>query len=186
MAAVYKRGDAWYLDYRDAHGRQRRSLGDITKKEAEAALAAKEYELRTGHNLTAAHNGAPQFALFAEDYLRWFGQEYPTSYNRVAGIVRNTLVPAFGKYDLDAIKTKPVEDWKLRRSKEPSQRVRKGEKAAAVKADTVNKELRQLRAMLNKAVDWALIRQFPGPKKSVRQLRKEKQQIRRALCGEQT
>src|SRR3546814_8524131 len=66
MAAVYKRGDAWYLDYRDAHGRQRRSLGDITKKEAEAALAAKEYELRTGHNLTAAHNSAPQFALFAE------------------------------------------------------------------------------------------------------------------------
>src|SRR3546814_17761708 len=82
MAAVYKRGDAWYLDYRDAHGRQRRSLGDITKKEAEAALAAKEYELRTGHNLTAAHNSAPQFALFAEAYLRWFGQDYPTSYNR--------------------------------------------------------------------------------------------------------
>lgn len=175
MASVYKRGCAWYLDYRDAHGRHRVSLGPVTKKEAEAALSSTEYELRTGHNLTAAHSSAPPFSMFAEDYLRWFEQEYPASFKRVDGIICNSLVPAFGKYELDAIKTKVVEDWKMRRSKEPSQRVRKGAVAAPVKADTVNKELRQLRAMLNKAVEWEFIRQFPWPKKSVRQLRKDKQ-----------
>lgn len=174
MASIKKRGKSWYLDYRDANGRSRISLGRITKDEAEAALAAKEYELRTGQNLTATHTAAPLFSLFAEDYLRWFESEYPTSHYRVEGIIRNVLVPAFGRLPLDEIKTKPVEDWKMRRAKEDSRRKKKGEKPTKVKPETVNKELRQLRAMLNKAVEWELIAKFPWPKKSVRQLRKEK------------
>lgn len=175
MASIKKRGPSWYLDYRDATGRSRISLGSITKAEAEAALAAKEYELKTGQNLTAPSADAPLFEMYAESYLSWFEQEYPTSFHRVAGIVRNVLVPAFGRYPLDEIKVKSVEDWKLARAKETSKRVKKGEKPGKLKAESVNKELRQLRAMLNKAVEWELITKFPWPKKAVRQLRKDKQ-----------
>jgi integrase len=174
MASIYKRGPSWYLNFSDGQGQHRISLGKITDQEAKAALYAKEYELRTGHVLTAAPGKVPRFDTFAEDYLRWFEHEFPTSFKRVAGIVRNSLLPTFGALPLDAIRVKTVEDWKMRRAKEPSQRVKKGAAPTRVKADTVNKELRQLRAMLNKAVEWELIAKFPWPRKAVRQLRKEK------------
>lgn len=181
MASIYKRGPSWYLNYSDpgepdARKRQKRiSLGKITDEEAKAALYAKEYELRTGHALTATPGRVPRFDTFAEDYLQWFEHEFPTSFRRVEGIVRNVLLPTFGALPLDGIKVKVVEDWKIRRSRETSRRMKKGAAATRVKADTVNKELRQLRAMLNKAVEWELLTRFPWPKGAVRQLRKDRQ-----------
>ena len=45
MASIYKRGKYWHLQWNDSKGRHRKSLGKISKKDAEDLLKRKEYEL---------------------------------------------------------------------------------------------------------------------------------------------
>ena len=45
MASIYKRGKYWNLQWNDSKGRHRKSLGKISKKDAEDLLKRKEYEL---------------------------------------------------------------------------------------------------------------------------------------------
>ena len=45
MASIYKRGKYWHLQWNDSKGRHRKSLGKISKKDAEVLLKRKEYEL---------------------------------------------------------------------------------------------------------------------------------------------
>ena len=45
MASIYKRGKYWNLQWNDSKGRHRKSLGKISKKDAEVLLKRKEYEL---------------------------------------------------------------------------------------------------------------------------------------------
>lgn len=174
MAAIYLRGRTWWIRYTTGGVQRRESLGRATEAEAKTALAAKEYELRTGNPLARATAAAPRFDLFAGDYLAWYEHEYPASYRRARDIVNDVLVPEFGHLLLDEIKVKHAEDWKIRCSKALSRRVKKGAGPTRLKPETVNKYLRQLRAMLHKAVEWELLPVFPWPKKAVRQLRKEK------------
>jgi integrase len=81
---------------------------------------------------------------YAEEYLAWHEKEYPSSHWRVAQIVRQHLLPVFGVFPLDAITPKMAEDYKHSRS---------GLSASG----TVTKELRILKALLNKAVEWELL-----------------------------
>ena len=45
MASIYKRGKYWNLQWNDSKGRHRKSLGKISKKDAEDLLKRKEFEL---------------------------------------------------------------------------------------------------------------------------------------------
>jgi len=45
MASIYIRGKYWHLQWNDSKGRHRKSLGKISKKDAEDLLKRKEYEL---------------------------------------------------------------------------------------------------------------------------------------------
>ena len=45
MASIYKRGNSWSLQWNDSKGRHRKSLGKISKKDAEVSLKRKEHEL---------------------------------------------------------------------------------------------------------------------------------------------
>jgi integrase len=91
MATINWRGRSAYLDWREGGRRHRQTLGQITADEAETALQAKVFELRTGHRLIQES----PFALIADSYLVWHARHYPHSHERIRGIVENWLIPHF-------------------------------------------------------------------------------------------
>lgn len=146
MATIYWRGRSAYLNWSDESGQQRISLGQITPRDAEKIRAAKQYELATGQRLLVTF-GVPLFKDFAEEYRTWFEAEFPASSGRAESVI-DCLVSEFGFTALDQIKPMAVNQWKA------SQR-------ATAKADTINKRLRTLKAMLNRAVEWEVIKTNP-------------------------
>jgi integrase len=141
MATIRQRGTAWQLNWSDAQGQHRVSLGKISKREAEIKCREKELELATGRRYGSA---GVSFAAFAIDYLQWYAVTWPSTYKRTEGIIRYQLDPAFGLMDLDTISPQDVTRWIMRRSTE-------------VKPATVTKEARALQAILRKAVEWRVI-----------------------------
>lgn len=134
-------------------GRRRRlslgKVGTIPKRELDAILRTKEYELSTGARiLNANRRPAPRFEQFVAEYLRWHQAEYPDSTYRVQQIVKDHLLEPFGATPLNLITVQQAEDYKTRR------RFR-------VRGSTVAKELRVLQAIINRAVDLKLIDDNP-------------------------
>jgi integrase len=148
MATIYQRGKSWYLDWREGGERHRQALGPITGTEAKKIKALKEAELASG---IALFSSAPGFSDYADEYLEWYKYEHPASYARCAQIVHSHLKPAFGTYALDQLEPRLVELYKARRG-------------AAVKSETVAKEIRTLKAMMNRALDWGVINTHPFPR----------------------
>jgi integrase len=90
--------------------------------------------------------------------LRWYEHEYPSSYTRTKQIVEQHLLPHFKDHYLDQLAPRLVETWKVDRLEK-------------VKAATVSKELRCFKAMLNRALDWEIIKRHPFARvKAPRQL----------------
>lgn len=143
MATVKQRGESWQLNWSDAAGQHRKSLGKISGKAADIIRREKELELRTGR---VYRTSGVTVAAFALDYLEWYAVQWPKSYTRTKGIVERQLVPEFGTKDLDTIGTLDVTRFIGRRSVEASQ-------------GTVTKEVRALLAMLNRAKEWKVIRE---------------------------
>lgn len=157
MATIYHRGASAYLCWREGGKLRRESLGPITPREAEAARLAKEYQLKTGLILPVA-SGLPLFRDFAEEYLGWYESEYPATQKHIQYLVRAQLIPAFGYQPIDRLSLQSVSAYKQKRSRE-------------VKPDSVNKELRTLKAMLNRAVEWEILKASPiAAAKGVRNL----------------
>ena len=134
-----------YLNWSDGGEQCRKSLGHISEKEAEDYRLAKELELRTG---SAVFSYAALFGEFIEEYLTWRKSEYPDSQFRVDQIVRQHLVPAFQYVALDAMNPRQVEKFKADRLK-------------LVSEASVKKEVQTLKAILNKAAEWQLIKFSP-------------------------
>jgi integrase len=88
------------------------------------------------------------FGQFAREYLLWHQSEHPASFYRIEQLVRQHLVPAFAFTPLDMITPQLAEQFKFDR-----------QKTAA--AATVGKEIRTLKAILNKAIEWGRIRSNP-------------------------
>lgn len=137
---------------KDTSKRRRVSLGKvgtIPKRDLTDILRAKEYELSTGARLLNAHRRpAPRFEHFVRDYLLWHQAEYPDSNYRVAQIIDDHLLPEFGLTALNLLTVAQVEAWKTgRRFK--------------VRASTVEKELRVLMAVINRAVALKVIADNP-------------------------
>lgn len=167
MATIFKRGSRWYLNWHDAAGQHRPSLGKITEQEARKRLALKEAELATGRSL--APSVAPLLSDYAVSYLAWYGAEYPDTLDTAQRIIEKQLIPAFGYLSLDQINAAKVEEWKARRRAQDAV-YRNGESQGhKVKRSTVNRELRTLKAMLNRAVEWEMLSKSPA--KAVKALR---------------
>lgn len=152
MATITARKGYHTLNWTDAAGRHRVSLGKvgtIPKRELDDILRVKEYELSTGARLLNAHRRpAPRFEQFVTDYLLWHQAEYPDSNYRVAQIIDDHLLPEFGTTPLNLLAVKQVEDWKTKRR-------------FKVRGSTVEKELRVLQAVINRAVDLKIITENP-------------------------
>lgn len=127
-------------------GRQcRKSLGALTAREAEDYRLAKELEQRTGAHVFSY---APLFSELADEYLSWRKSEYPDSQYRVQQIIEQHLKPAFQYVAIDAMTPRQVEQFKA-------------DRLEVVSEGTVSKEIRTLKAMLNKAVEWQLLNFSP-------------------------
>lgn len=116
-------------------------VGAIPKRDLDAILATKQYELSTGAKLLNAHRRpAPRFEDFVRrEYLPWHRGEYPDSHYRVEQIALDHLIPHFGASALNLITVEQGEAFKTKRR-------------FLVEAGTLVKEIRVLMAIINRAV----------------------------------
>lgn len=145
MASVYQRKDskAWVLQWRQNnktyHIDLTKKFNVILEKEALKYKQAKESELKFGKKILGNNL---LFANYAEEYKDWYVVEYPSSYYRIEQIIDQHLKPYFGFTPIDYIRIKQCEEYKIVRLK------------TGIKRETVKKEMRTLKAMLNKACQW--------------------------------
>lgn len=144
MATIRKRGEAYQLQWRE-NGRQHRvSLGKVGDAEAERQRQIKELELATGLRVdhTTGQARTERLREFLRDqYLPWHRSRYPDSHYRTLQVCEQHLIPALGGLSLRDITARRVERYMDLR-------------ALHVKPATVNKELRVLKAALNRAMKW--------------------------------
>jgi integrase len=140
----------WTDDAGERHRTQLGRVGVLTKRQLADILKAKQLEESTGAKLLGIRlSRAPFFGVYAVDYLEWHALEYPDSNVRVDQIVRDYLLKRWQYTRLDAIPEKQVEQYKQDR------------KRAGAKANTIIKELRVLRAIVNRAVEKRIITASP-------------------------
>lgn len=137
MATIYWRGKRAYLNWSDSTGQHRKSLGQISPHVAENKRLAKELELRTGLQL---FKPSQLFGVVAVRYLEWHRFQFPDSHPRIRFIVEHRLTQ-FHDRPLASLEQREIEQWVAAR-------------AAEVKPATIEKELRTLKALLNKACEW--------------------------------
>lgn len=137
MATIYARGERWYLNWSEGGRQWRKSLGRISEHEAELRKKAKEVELGTGKRIFIA---SAAFEDHLAKYLTWHRAEFPDSHFRVAQIAEQHFADFIGRA-LSQIDSPLIERWKASRM-------------AAVSRESVAKELRTLKAVLRKAVQW--------------------------------
>jgi len=140
MASIYLRGKTYWISWWDNGSHHRESLKTRDKKEAALLCKAKELSLG-GHDVTA-HNPTV-FRNFCKSYLEWHKNTLPDSHQRVAQITKDYLIPSFGGLKLDEITPLHVETWRANRR--------------GVTNGTINKELRTLKAIMHKALEWEVM-----------------------------
>lgn len=157
MATIYQRGESYYLQWHDAStNRQHRvSLGQVSEYEAETRRQDKELELRTGK---PSFLFAPSdlFGVLAVRYLDWHESAFPDSHDRIKFIVEHRLT-AFHHRPLNAITSSDMERWLAARGKEKAKHT-----GRRISAGTVAKELRTLRAVLAKGIEWQMLATNPA------------------------
>lgn len=145
MATIYSRGECWYLNWSQNGRQHRKSLGKITEHQADIQRKAKEIELSTGKRIFIA---SAIFDDHVERYLTWHRTEWPDSHFRVQQIAEQHFAD-FRGIALSQIDSHLVERWKAARM-------------SAVSRESVAKELRTLKAIFRKAVQWGEIDKNPA------------------------
>ncbi|KGQ19866.1 Integrase [Lysobacter dokdonensis DS-58] len=141
MATLYKRGDAYYLNWRKDGTQLRRSLGKIDRREAEAIRAEKEAELA---GLILPRSGRT-VAVILQDYLDWSKQARPDSFKGTNAALR-PLIASFGGYPAEELDAALVERWAAQ---------------SANAAATVVKSLKMARAAYRRAQRLRLVADSP-------------------------
>jgi integrase len=140
----------WELTWREAGQTRTQSLGPVARlREAEVREIARRKDRELALN---SHNPIKQqhsFADWCRLYLEWHGAEYPHSHVRVAQIVEQHLLEHFTG-TLEGISQIDVERYKFARTD------------AGAAPGTVTKEMRTLKAMLNRAVALGLLARSPA------------------------
>ena len=143
MATIAIRNGVYILDWRDENGRHRKGLGKVRivpEKKIKDILKAKELELSTGANLLNFKTSrAMPFSTLCHEYMLWHQSKYPNSTTRVQQIITQHLTPEFEFDAIDMITEDRVYIYQAKRSVD-------------AKTQTVIKELRTLKAVLNYAV----------------------------------
>lgn len=106
MATLYKRGSAYYLNWRQDGVQYRRSLGSVERREAEALRAEKEAELA---GLIVPRSGRT-VGMILNDYLAWSKAARPDSYKGTKAALR-PLIDGFGTHSAEAVSPLLIEQW---------------------------------------------------------------------------
>ena len=167
--SVFKRSGNYWIDYYDGDGRRHRKMIGPQKIVAQLALKDVKVKIAKGEYLGIYEEKKTPFKDFSEKYLKMIQPNVsPTSYGRFEGIVTNHLNPAFQCY-LYKISKKKIEEYIQRRAEE-------------VKPATVNQEIKRLRHMLNKAIEWGYLKE--NPCKGIKNLKEPPGRIRYILPEE--
>lgn len=136
MAWLKQINDRFYVYYKNDEGKEKsKAIGKLTRKQAERKLI----EFEALQDLSEL--SGPTFIEFSFEYVKWHAFEYPSSHWRVRQILEQYLIPHFGNTRLNELEISEAELYKSKRIQEAA-------------AGTVAKEIRTLKAVLNKAVQW--------------------------------
>jgi len=142
LATLYKRGDVYYLNWRE-HGQQwRRSLGKITPAEAEKTRREKAAQLTLGIQPVGS---SPTLADWIDEYCSWQLAERKSK-KRKYDLKR--IKTALGHHHIATLSPLLVEQYKI-------------DRLAEAQPETVGKELRILKAAMNRAVALGVIEKNP-------------------------
>ncbi|HOM27248.1 MAG TPA: hypothetical protein PKV21_07060 [bacterium] len=164
---VFKRDGYWWIDFTFQGKRHRKKISK-KKREAEKALASIHTRIIEGKYLEIKRNEKIKFEELTQTYLNKYSRINKKSFRRDITSIKNLNTYFKGKYIYE-IKGIDIENYKTKRINE------------GVKCSTINRELGCLRAMLNKAVEWGLLKTIPPKIK----LFKENNQIVRYLKPEE-
>lgn len=145
----YKKGNRWYLDYYD-NGRRKREVvsipgkdpADITRREAEQALAIRKAEIAQGKFEIVNTEKQIKFNVLLEDYLEWAMENHRspirdiTASKHFASFFKDRVISTITLWD--------VEKYKSLRKK------------LGRKPETINRELTILRSLFNLAKKGSL------------------------------
>lgn len=155
MATLKKRGKSWQLSWVvpsacGGRGKQhKKSLGQITKAEAEAKLNTKERELTALLNEVERRQANPHRMTLAEfidtKFLQWYELWHPSSWDRVESALRLHLEPILGHAYLQDISATDARDWLTGRL---------GDGAAL---GTVDRELTIFKSVMSRALEWGML-----------------------------
>lgn len=106
MATLYRRGDSYYLNWREGGHQYRRSLGKVDRQTAETLRAEKAAELR---GLLTPTRGVTVGRIL-DDYLAWYQHARPTTYKRAVSALKPFRL-AFDHLAAEAIPPRAVERW---------------------------------------------------------------------------
>jgi integrase len=161
--AVIKRNGQYWIDYYDGDGRRHRKKIGPQKNVAKNALKDVQVKIAKGEYLGIYEERRTPFKVFGEKYLNMIAPNVsPTSFERFEGIVNNHLIPAFPVY-LYKISKKQIQEYIQKRAEE-------------VKPATVNHEMKRLRHMMNKAIEWGYLKE--NPCKGIKNLKEPPGRIR--------
>lgn len=136
---LYWRGTKAYIDWVEGGERFRRSIGQLSAREAEGIRSAKEAELTHGVRILAR---LPKARDYLEWYLDWYAAEHPTTISKARSEMKR-FIERFGHRPIDSIRAVEVEQYKRSRLLD--------DKAAK---ETVGKEIRRLKAAFNRGMEW--------------------------------
>jgi len=149
-----KRGGTWYITYYVGTHQKKERIGkdgEVTKRDAEKALKARQGELLQGRFDIAKTEKPVIFRDFFEEYIK-FAKANKKDWRQDERRGEKHLVPEFGESPLSDISPWKIEKYKSGRIKEE-----------AAKA-TVNRELALLKVVFSKAVLWGKARENPVKK----------------------
>lgn len=106
MATLYKRGGAYYLNWRVDGVQYRRSLGTIDRKAAEAIRAEKEAER---HGLITPSRGVTVGDVL-DTYMGWYKTERPTTHKRALSALKRFRL-AFDNAPAESLSGDAIEKW---------------------------------------------------------------------------
>ena len=149
MATIYKRGKTYWIKWYVEGVAKYESLKTQDRKDALVAKAAKELQLRTGTPVSQVNITV---AEFAEQYLLWHSGEYPWAAREMRYYFDSVVLPEFGRMRLASLDPQKVEMWKHKRVGSIGHRSKR-----PVARSTVNNELKKIKALVNKAVEWGII-----------------------------
>jgi len=160
--AVYKKNGRYNIDYYLPNGKRKREVvkisgvdpKDITRKDAERALALRKAEVIKGNFDELIHHKKVSFEKLCRTYIGTYAKPNKKSWKRDVHSIKN-LFKFFGEFKIDQITSWHVEQYKSKRAKDNTYR------GTVISKATVNRELICLKKMFSKAIDWELIKENP-------------------------